>query len=127
MNATNTMSGRNGIPNRWFRFALIAGVVVAAAFCFLRYLEWAFSYSATLGLASKIQETRLANHRAWMFLCMFDALEVLSAIVVGFSWEDPDLGSGWLRVSARYGLALLLSLLATGIVVGLWLASGRFI
>jgi len=123
MNTMNTMSGRNGIPNRWFRFSLLAGVVVAAAFCLLRYLEWAFSYSATLGLASKIQETRLANHRAWMFLCMFAVLEVLSAIVVGFSWQYPDLGSAWLRFSARYGLALLLSLLATGIIVGLWIAS----
>jgi len=110
----------------WFRLALMAGLVVLAAFCFLRYIGWAFSHSATLGLASKTQETRLANHLAWMFLCMFIALEVFSAIVVGFRWEYPDLGSAWLRFSARYGIALLLSLLATGVVVGLWLVSGRF-
>lgn len=122
MNTTN-----KAYLGRWFRFALLASVVAAAAFCFLRYLEWSFSYSATLGLASKIRETRLANHRAWMFLCMSVALEVLSAIVVGFSWECPDLGSAWLRLSARYGLALLLSLLATGLIVGLWLASRPFI
>jgi hypothetical protein len=62
-----------------------------------------------------------------MFLCMFIALEVFSAIVVGFGWERPELGSPLLRFSAHYGLALLLSLLATGVVVGLWLASARFL
>jgi hypothetical protein len=111
----------------WVRLGLIAGLVVLAAFCFLRYIDWAFSRSATLGLASRAEETQLANHLAWMFLCMFIALELFSAIVVGFRWEYPDLGSAWLRFSARYGLGLLLSLLATGIVVGLWLASGRFL
>jgi hypothetical protein len=111
----------------WFRLALTTGLVVLAAFCFLRYIEWAFSYSATLGLASKAQETQLASHLAWLFLFMFIALEVFSAIVVGFRWEYPELGSAWLRFSARYGLALLLSLLATGVVVGVWLASRRFI
>ena len=111
----------------WFRLALIAGLVGLAAFCFLRYISWAFSYSATLGLSSRTQETRLAGHVACMFLCMFIALEVFSAIVVGFRWEYPELGSAWLRFSARYGLALLLSLLATGVVVGVWVASRRFI
>ena len=57
----------------WFRLALTTGLVVLAAFCFLRYIEWAFSYSATLGLASKAQETRLASHLAWLFLFMFIA------------------------------------------------------
>jgi hypothetical protein len=111
---------------RSLRLALIAGLVVLAAFCFLRYIDWAFAHSATLGLPERIPQTSLALHRAWMFLCMFMALEVFSAIVVGFRWERPDLGSAWLRFSARYGLALLLSLLATGAVVGLLLASSRF-
>ena len=111
----------------WFRLAVVAGSVVLAAFCFLRYIDWASSHSATLGVASRAQESLLANHLAWMFLSMFIALEVFSAILVGFRWADPDLGAVWLRFSARYGLALLLSLLATGGVVGLWLAWGRYL
>jgi hypothetical protein len=115
------------LKRTWFRLGFTGGLILLAAFCFVRYVDWAFSYSATSGLASRAQETRLANHLAWMFLCMFIALELFSAFVIGARWEYPDLGSAWLRFSARYGLALLLSLLATGIVVGLWLASGRFI
>ena len=125
--ADTTTRGGVGMQNRWFRSGLIAAVVVLAAFCFLRYLDWAFSYSATLGLSSRMQQARLANQRAWVFFCLFLVLEAFSAILVGFSWQEPDFSSAWLRFSARYGLALLLSLLATGIIVGLWLASGRFI
>jgi hypothetical protein len=62
-------------------------------FLFPSLHQLAFSYSATLGLSSRTQETRLAGHIAWMFLCMFIALEVFSAIVVGFDWKYPDLGS----------------------------------
>jgi uncharacterized membrane protein YccC len=114
------------LRNPWFRFAIATGLVVLAAFSFLHYIGWAFAHSATMGLASRMQETRLANGLAWIFLGAFVALEVLSAFIVGFSWEYPDLGSPWLRFLARYGLALVLTLLATGIVVGFWLATGRF-
>jgi hypothetical protein len=91
------MTGRDGIFNPWLRFTLLAGTAVAAAFWFLRYLEWAFSHSATLGMALRISESRLANHQAWMFLCLFFALEVLSSVIAGFSWEFTGIGSAWLR------------------------------
>jgi hypothetical protein len=103
-----------------FRVLIIATLILLAAFCFIRYIEFVFSYTATLGLASQAHENQLANHLAWLFFCSFVALEVFSAIIVGSRWEQPDLGSAWLRFSARYGLALLLSVLATGIVIGLW-------
>ena len=64
------------------------------------------------------QEVRFANHRAWMFFCMFLALEVFSAFVFGYSCEAPDIGSAWLRFSAYYGAGLLLSMVLTGVVVG---------
>jgi hypothetical protein len=119
------MGVKVSLSNRWLRVALESVLVVLAAFCFLRYIGWAFSYSAALGLPSRIRETQLANHRAWLFLCVFLALEVLSGVLVAFSWEPPDLGSAWLRFAARYGLGLALSLVATGIVVGLRLAFVR--
>jgi hypothetical protein len=101
--------------------ALVAGLIVAACFCFFRYLEWSFRYSATVGVPSEAQQTRVAYHLSVMFFSMFIALEVFSAFVIGFPSEEPDLGSAWLRFLARYGLPFLLSLIATGVVVGLWL------
>lgn len=98
--------------------ALVAVLVVSAAFCFVRYLEWSFTYSAKLGLAST-QEIRVADHSAWLFFSLFVLLELFCAFVVGSRWEQVDLGSVWLRFSARYGIALLFSLLATGVVIGL--------
>jgi len=47
--------------------ALVGLLVASAAFCFVRYLYWSFSYSATLGLASKEQDTRHAHHLACCF------------------------------------------------------------
>jgi hypothetical protein len=105
----------------WCTLALVGGLIVAACFCFFRYLEWSFRYSAIVGLSSRAHETRVASHQSWMFFSMFIALEVCSAFVIGFPSEEPDFGSAWLRFLARYGLRFLLSLLATGVVVGLWL------
>jgi hypothetical protein len=107
------------------RVALIAVLVVLAAFCFLRYIGWAFSYSGIVGLSSRVREAEVANLKAWLFLCMFFVLELLSSVLITFSWEPPDLGSAWLRFVGRYGSGLVLSLLATGIVVGLRLAFVR--
>lgn len=57
---------------------------------------------------------------------MFIGLELLSAFEVGSFWEYVDLGAAWLRFAARYGIAFLFSLLATGIVIALLLAR-RFV
>jgi hypothetical protein len=111
------------LDNRWLRLVIVAALVLLSAFCFVRYLSWAFAYSATLGL--DIPETRLSHHRVWFFLCMFIMLEILSAAVLGSAWEPSNLGSAGLRFVARYGSALALCLLATGVVVGLRLALVR--
>lgn len=116
------MNLRTGLSNRWLRLTLVLALVLLGAFCFLRYIGWAFAHSGTLGLSSRIRETQLANRQAWYFLCMFIALEVLCAMVVGLAWEPPNLGSAGLRFAARYGSALALSLLVTGVVVGLQVA-----
>src|SRR4051812_47048439 len=96
-----------------FRATLILGLNITAAFCFLRYVEWAFAYSATAGLVSRASQTQMANRLAWTFFCLFIVLNLFSAFAIGSSWESPDFGSAWLRFSARYGAALLFSLLAT--------------
>jgi hypothetical protein len=57
-----------------------------------------------------------------MFPCLFFALEVFSSVIAGFSWEFPSIGSAWLRFSARYELAFLLSIPRGGTMVGLRLA-----
>jgi hypothetical protein len=65
-------------------FGTRRGLIVAACFCFFRYLEWSFRYSAIVGLSSRAHETRVASHQSWMFFSMFIALEVCSAFVIGF-------------------------------------------
>jgi hypothetical protein len=102
----------------WLRVALVTLLILFAASCFLRYIEAAFAYSAIVG-TSRVQETYLASHRAWLFLSIFLVLEVLSSVLLALSWEPPDFSSAWLRFVSRYGLALTLSLVATAIVVGL--------
>jgi len=88
----------------WFRWTLIASLIVAAGFCSVFYMAWAFAGNATL---------------AGMFLCLFIALETCSVIFLGARLEGPDFDSAGLQFFARYGLALLLCLAATGIIFAL--------
>jgi hypothetical protein len=113
------MNVRSRLTNRWLRLAIVLAFVLLGASCFLRYVGSAFAHSGTLGLSSRIRETQLAGRQAWFFLCMFISMELLCAAVVGLGREDPNLGSAGLRFAARYGSALALSLLATGVVAGL--------
>jgi hypothetical protein len=113
------------LAHPWVRFPLVLGLVLLSAFCFLRYISWSFAYSATLGLGSYAQANQLAGRSASFFLLLFVALEVLCALEMGGAWEPPDLGSRGLRFTARYGSALAISLLATGIVVALKVALFR--
>src|SRR6185312_7459736 len=92
----------------WFRWTLIASLIIAAAICFAGYLNWAFSGSAALGLPSMSIQTKHAFHLASVFLYLFIALEIFSVIVLGLGSEGPDFDSAWLRYFARYGMALLL-------------------
>jgi len=116
------MGVRATFNNRWVQLTIVLVLVLLGAFCFLRYLDWAFAYSGTLGLGSRMRETQLANHRAWLFFCMFIVLEMLCAVLVGLAWEPPNFGSTGLRFVARYGSALALCLLATGLLVGIRVA-----
>jgi len=103
------------LTNRWVRLPLTLVLILLSAFCFLDYLDWAFVYSGRLGLADRI-ETQMAGNRSLFFFFLFVGLEILCATVVGMAWEPPLLGSAPLRFVARYGTALALSLLVTGIV-----------
>jgi len=114
----HSIETRSGLYDRSRRLVIVGALVVLSAFCFIRYLSWSFAYSATLGLASRMRETQLSNHRAWLYLCSFFILESFGAAVLGLAWEPPNLGSAELRFVARYGSALALCLLATGIIVG---------
>lgn len=105
---------------RWF---VIAGLIILAAFCFVRYLSWALAYSA---IPRPSQASQLADRRAWLFFCVFAGLEMFCTALLAFDWERSDFYSAGLRFAARYGSALALCLLATGIVVGILIGLGRW-
>ena len=113
------------LANPWVRSVLVLALVLISAFCFLRYFNSAFAHSATLGLASLARANQLANRSAWFYLLVFVALEVLCALVIAGAWEPPDLGSRGLRLTARYGSALAISLFGTGVLVALKVALFR--
>ena len=108
--------------NIWVRTAAVAGLTIVGAYCFIQYLGAAFAYSATVGLADQSAVTRLASRRAWIFLLACAALQMLSAMIVTATWEEPNLGSPALRVAVRYGLGVLISLIITGLVAGIAVA-----
>lgn len=114
-----TMNIRKKFANPWLRIPLMLVLVFISALSFLRYLGSSFAYSATLGLDTQMAENRQAHWWAWLFLILFASLELLCTMLLVESWPSPDLGSRVLRFVARYGSGLVLTLIATGIVVAL--------
>ncbi len=55
------MNVSTGLSNRWLRLTLVLALVLLGAFCFLRYIGWAFAHSGSLGLGSRIREAQLAR------------------------------------------------------------------
>ena len=56
-----------------------------------------------------------------MYFVAFVVLEVVSAVAIGsFLFDSPDLDSGLLKFASRYGGGLIVSLLITGIELGVW-------
>jgi len=100
---------------------ILGALVLLSASCFVRYLGWAFSYSARLGLSNQTLDIQLAYRRAWFFLSIFTSLQLIAAVILGSAWEPSNLGSLPLRFVARYGSALALVLVSTAIVVAIWL------
>lgn len=98
------------------RWVVIAGLIILAAFCFVRYLSCAFAYSA---IPEPGQESQRGGGRARLFFGVFAGLEILCTALLAHSWERSSFYSAGLRFAARYGSALALCLLATGIVVGI--------
>ena len=113
------MNIKTKLANPWLRIPLVLVLVFISAFSFLRYIGWSFAHSATLGLAPQVAESRLANWWAWLYLILFATLQLLCTILLVEGWQPPDLGSRALRFVARYGSGLVLTLIATGIVVSL--------
>jgi hypothetical protein len=108
--------------NIWARTTSIGVLAMVAAYCFVQYLSAAFAYSATVGLADQSAVTRLASKRAWIYLFVCAALQVVSARMVTATWDEPNMGSRALRVAVRYGLGVLISLMITGLIVGIAIA-----
>ena len=83
---------------------IIAAILLLAlgAFCFLDYLGNAFAYSDWVGLASKVELARTAQHRATVLFWVFAGSELLAFQLLFslFSLRNRDL-SGPLKILAR--------------------------
>jgi hypothetical protein len=105
--------------HQWRSLAIFAVLTILCALSFLRYLGWAAYYSGnpSPGLA--------AGRNAELFLVAFVILEVLAALVIASRIRlEGTFSSNAVRLVARYATALLISVLSTGIVVGVLVTIG---
>jgi hypothetical protein len=113
---TDDMARRNE-SRVWQNWLLFPVSTAFAAFCFLRYFDWAWTYS---GIPTS-PGSDIAGRSALLFFTVFVLFEILSARTVALLLFDaPDLGSAPLRLVARYGGGLMISLIATAVLIFTW-------
>ena len=114
MSEPKTVSGHH-----WRTFAMFAVLAVLCALSFLKYLGWAAFYSGNPFAGEA------AAHKAELFLVTFIILEVLAALVIASRIRlEGTFSSNTVRLVARYGTGLLVSILTTGIVVAVLVTIG---
>jgi hypothetical protein len=89
----------------------------SAAFSFVQYFYWAWTYSEI----PPGPRSDIANKSALLFFIVFVVFEILSARTAAtLLFDAPDLGSAPLRFAARYGGGLIISLVATAVLISAW-------
>jgi len=101
------------------RVLLFAVLVILCALSFLQYAGWATVYSGILGLPSRASETQEAATKARLFFWVFVVLEAVATLTIAPLFRLENFWSREVRTVARYGMGLILSLIASGLVVGL--------
>ena len=109
---------------RWLVMAAFALLSILGALSFLRYLGWAAFYSGIFGLPSRASEAQAAGHKAQLFFWVFVVLEGLNTLAMASLIRLAGIWSAAVRVVARFALALALSFIVTGAVVGVLVAVG---
>ena len=101
------------------RIALAITATGLAILSFLNFAGAAAFYSAWFGRPGVEAQLARANRRGDFFFLLSLAFELVTAAAIAPFIELSGLGSAGFKVVARYLVALLLSLLATGVLV--WL------
>jgi hypothetical protein len=109
---------KKAIRSSFVQLTLFVALAVAAAFSFVRYLEWSFGYSGVLGLPTQTKLAQLAVRRACLFFCMFVMLEIALVAIVASHWEPSALDSAGYRFVSRCGVGVLVSIFVTALLVG---------
>jgi len=98
---------------------LFAVLAILCALSFLKYLGWAAYYSGNPSAGEA------AGRNAELFFVAFVILEALAALVIASRIRlEGAFSSNAVRLVARYATALLVSILSTGIVVGVLVTIG---
>jgi hypothetical protein len=110
---------------RWAVVILFAVLAYFGAVSFLKFLGEAFRYSDILGLPSMVSDAQAANHAARLYFCAFVVLEGLATLAIAPLFRLAEIRSKAVRLFARYAIAVVASLLATGVLVATlaWIGS----
>jgi hypothetical protein len=105
--------------HRWRTFALFAVIAILCALSFLKYLGWAAFYSGNPSAGEA------AGRKAELFFWAFIILEALAALVIARRIRlESTFSPHVVRLAARYCVGLILSVLATGVVIGVLVTFG---
>ena len=112
--------------SRTFRIALAAALMAASAVCLLKYSWWAACYSGWYGLQDYAQQLRDASIRVNIY---WWSVVVLEAASVGVVWSLIEFRAAdmppFLKRLARFGAALILTAIGTGIFLGVTILLGK--
>jgi hypothetical protein len=114
MRELKTVSG-----HQWRALAVFAVLTILCALSFLKYLGWAAYYSGNPSAGEA------AGRNAEVFLVAFVILQVIATLVIASRIRlEGTFSSKAVRLVARYATALLVSILSTGIIVGVLVTIG---
>jgi hypothetical protein len=104
--------------------SLIGLLLLLSAFALLEGVASGIGYSAVVGLPSRVRDAELMRHRADMFAYAALAIDGLAAAALASVLPLPLIDRRpLLTILARYGVAIMISMLSTGaILVLLWAA-----
>ena len=101
----------------WGHWLILLLSSIFAAFFFVQCFDWGLGYSKRPPGPSSDIELR----NTWLFFLLFAVFESLSARTAAVLLWEPDLDSAPLRLLARYGGGLMISLFATAVLVTTWI------
>jgi hypothetical protein len=101
------------------RLALCVVFIVLCGLTFLKYVGWASFYSGISGLSARAADAHVASQKARLFFWIFICSQALAVLMIGSAIKFTAVSSRALAYAARYSVALVISLISTGLVVSI--------